>query len=126
MTAIIDYGAGNLRSVQKACEFEGAQADITSAPNAIAAADHVILPGVGAFGDCMISLRRNVLTDVIHQVTERGTPFLGICLGMQIAAIAFARGVLGFEDANSAEFAPDSKHPVIALMEEQMDYIIGM
>ena len=84
MTAIIDYGAGNLRSVQKACEFVGAQADITSDPNAIAAADHVILPGVGAFGDCMNSLRRNGLTDVIHQVTERGTPFLGICLGMQL------------------------------------------
>ena len=48
-------------------------------------------------------------------------PYFGICLGMQIAAIAFARGVLGYEDANSTEFAPDSKHPVIALMEEQMD-----
>lgn len=77
MTAIIDYGAGNLRSVQKACEFVGAQADITSDPNAIAAADHVILPGVGAFGDCMNSLRRNGLTDVIHQVTEPGHPFFG-------------------------------------------------
>lgn len=52
---------------------------------------------------------------------EKGIPYFGICLGMQIAAIAFARGVLGYEDANSTEFAPDSKHPVIALMEEQMD-----
>ena len=48
-------------------------------------------------------------------------PYFGICLGMQIAAIAFDRGALGYEDANSTEFAPDSKHPVIALMEEQMD-----
>ena len=119
MTAIIDYGAGNLRSVQKARESVGAQADITSDPNAIAAADHVILPGVGAFGDCMNSLRRNGLTDVIHQVTERGTPFLGICLGMQMAIVEFARDVIGYKDANSIELDPETTHPVIALMPEQ-------
>ena len=59
--------------------------------------------------------------EAIRYAREEKIPFLGICLGMQIAAIAFARGVLGYEDANSTEFAPDSKHPVIALMEEQMD-----
>ena len=59
--------------------------------------------------------------EAIRYAREEKIPFLGICLGMQIAAIAFARGVLGYEDANSTEFAPDSKHPVIALMPDQED-----
>ncbi|MEE1013116.1 MAG: imidazole glycerol phosphate synthase subunit HisH [Clostridia bacterium] len=84
MLAIIDYGAGNLRSVQKACEAVGTQAQITSDPKEILSADRVILPGVGAFGDCMGSLAKSNLIDTIHQVTAQGTPFLGICLGMQL------------------------------------------
>ena len=84
MIAIIDYGAGNLRSVQKACEFVGAKAEITSEPSVILSADHVILPGVGAFGDCMKGLSSGKLIDTIYEVTGKGTPFLGICLGMQL------------------------------------------
>ncbi len=84
MLAIIDYGAGNLRSVQKACEVMGAQAHITSDSAEILSADHVILPGVGAFGDCMQSLADHKLTDTIHQAINQGKPFLGICLGMQM------------------------------------------
>lgn len=84
MIAIIDYRAGNLRSVQKACEFVGKQAMITSNPDDILAADRVILPGVGSFGDCMSRLREDKLETCIHKVTERGTPFLGICLGQQL------------------------------------------
>ncbi len=84
MIAIIDYGAGNLRSVQKACEVLGAKAVITSNPQEIINADHVILPGVGAFGDCMHSLNSTGLTQVVRQVALSGKPFLGICLGMQL------------------------------------------
>lgn len=84
MLAIIDYGAGNLRSVQKACEYVGAKTVITSNPADIAGADHVILPGVGAFGDCMNSLQKSGLTNVICQTIEKNIPFLGICLGMQL------------------------------------------
>ena len=84
MLAIIDYGAGNLRSVQKACEAVGTQAHITSNPAEILDADRVILPGVGAFGDCMQSLHQYQLIDTIHQVVKQGKPFLGICLGMQL------------------------------------------
>ncbi len=84
MIAIIDYGAGNLRSVQKACEFVGETAVITSNKTEILAADRVILPGVGSFGDCMKGLLQNNLEMCIHKVTERGTPFLGICLGMHL------------------------------------------
>ena len=84
MLAIIDYGAGNLRSVQKACELMGADAQITSDAEKILSADRVILPGVGAFGDCMSSIRRHNLEECIHTVIENGTPFLGICLGLQL------------------------------------------
>ncbi|WP_312419372.1 imidazole glycerol phosphate synthase subunit HisH [Anaerospora hongkongensis] len=84
MIAIIDYGRGNLYSVQKAFARLGAQAVVTSDAGQIAAADKVVLPGVGAFGDCMNNLRSYGLETVIRQVTERGTPFLGICLGLQL------------------------------------------
>ena len=84
MLTIIDYGAGNLRSVQKACEAVGTRAHITSDPKEILSADHVILPGVGAFGDCMKSLSDNHMIATIHEVIRQGTPFLGICLGMQM------------------------------------------
>lgn len=84
MLAIIDYGAGNLRSVQKACELIGADAQITSDAEMILSADHVILPGVGAFGDCMSSIRGRGIDKGIYKVIEKGTPFLGICLGLQL------------------------------------------
>ncbi len=84
MLAIIDYGAGNLRSVQKACEAAGAEALITSDKNLILSADHVILPGVGAFGDCMSNIKTHNLDDCVREVVSNGTPFLGICLGLQL------------------------------------------
>lgn len=84
MIAIIDYGAGNLRSVQKAFEYIGADAIITSDKKQILTADKVVLPGVGAFGDCISALLRDGLDKCIHEVTQNGTPFLGICLGLQM------------------------------------------
>lgn len=84
MIAIIDYGMGNLFSVEKAFVKLGAEVVVTSDPEVILSADEVVLPGVGAFGDCMKNLTECGMIDVIHTVTRRGTPFIGICLGMQV------------------------------------------
>lgn len=84
MVAIIDYDAGNIRSVEKAVRYLGKEVTVTSDPEKILAADRVILPGVGAFGDAMKRLHAMGLVEVIRQVAERGTPFLGICLGLQL------------------------------------------
>ncbi len=84
MIAVIDYDAGNLRSVEKALAALGEQLEVTRDPQVIRTADKVILPGVGAFGDAMENLRRFGLVEPIRQVVEKGTPFLGICLGMQL------------------------------------------
>lgn len=84
MIAMIDYDAGNIKSVEKALQKLGAEVVITKDPQEILSADKVILPGVGAFGDAMNNLRKYGLDEVIHQVVEKGTPFLGICLGLQL------------------------------------------
>lgn len=82
--AIIDYGMGNLRSVQKAVEKVGASAVITNDAAVIASAERVILPGVGAFRDAIKALQDHNLVDPIHAAVESGRPFLGICLGLQL------------------------------------------
>lgn len=84
MIAIIDYGVGNLYSVEKAFASLGAQVTVTSDPAAILGAAKVVLPGVGAFGDCMANLKEYGLADVVRKVADRGTPLLGICVGLQI------------------------------------------
>ncbi len=82
--AIVDYRMGNVCSVQRACQSVGLEAVITSNPGVIQSADGVILPGVGAFGDAMESLRRLELVEVLRRIARRGKPILGICLGMQL------------------------------------------
>lgn len=84
MIAIIDYDAGNIKSVEKALHYLGEEAVITRDAGEILSADKVILPGVGAFGDAMEKLNRYGLVPVIHDVVEKGIPFLGICLGLQL------------------------------------------
>lgn len=84
MIAIIDYGAGNLHSVKNALDFLGADSVITGDAETIFAADKVILPGVGAFGDAMAALSAAGLDGVIRQTASNGTPLLGICLGLQL------------------------------------------
>jgi glutamine amidotransferase len=84
MIALIDYGIGNLRSVQKALEHVGVEVRLTEDPAVILAADKVVLPGVGAFGDGMKGLRARGLVGVVREVAARGTPLLGICVGMQV------------------------------------------
>ncbi len=82
--AIVDYGMGNLRSVQKALERVGAEAVVTRDGQTIRRARGVVLPGVGAFGACMENLRRFGLDELVLEVIDRGRPFFGICLGMQL------------------------------------------
>ncbi len=84
MTAIIDYDAGNLKSVQKALAYLGEEAVITRDREEILAADRVVLPGVGNFGDAMEQLKSLGLDEVIREVADRQIPFLGICLGLQL------------------------------------------
>ncbi len=84
MIAIIDYGMGNLRSVHKAFEHVGAEARVTNIIEDILKADKVVLPGVGAMGPAMQKLQELGLTGPIRKVIQRGTPFLGICLGLQL------------------------------------------
>ena len=84
MIAIIDYDAGNLKSVEKAFQFLGEYPLITREKKELLRADKVVLPGVGNFGDAMGKLRQYGLIEVIREVVDSGTPFLGICLGLQL------------------------------------------
>lgn len=84
MIAIIDYGMGNLRSVQKGFEKVGFEAVVTSDPNVLMDAERVVLPGVGAFRDCMRNLEEGGFVEPILKVIQQGKPFLGICLGLQL------------------------------------------
>ncbi|MDF1513247.1 MAG: imidazole glycerol phosphate synthase subunit HisH [Anaerolineae bacterium] len=84
MIALIDYGAGNVRSVHKALTAVGADVSITQRPEDVLRADKVVLPGVGAFGDCMAGLKELEMVAAIQDVVRRGIPFLGICVGMQV------------------------------------------
>ncbi|MDY3248751.1 MAG: imidazole glycerol phosphate synthase subunit HisH [Candidatus Choladocola sp.] len=84
MIAIIDYDAGNLKSVEKAFDYLGEKTVITRDKREILGADRVVLPGVGAFGDAMGKLHQYQLVDVIKEASCSGVPFLGICLGLQL------------------------------------------
>ena len=84
MIAIIDYDAGNIKSVEKALLSMGETPVLTRDPEVILQSDHIILPGVGSFGDAMENLNKFGLIDVIHEAINRKIPFLGICLGMQL------------------------------------------
>jgi imidazole glycerol-phosphate synthase subunit HisH len=81
---VVDYGAGNLRSVVKAFEHEGADVVLTAEPRLAAAADRLVLPGQGHFGQCITQLEVSGLADAVREVVARGRPFLGICVGMQL------------------------------------------
>ncbi len=84
MVAIIDYDAGNIKSVEKAVLHLNKECKVTRNPKEILSAEHVILPGVGSFADAMEHLKKYDLIPVIREVTEKGLPFLGICLGLQL------------------------------------------
>ena len=84
MIAIIDYDAGNIKSVEKALHYLGEETVVSRDPQVLLSADKVILPGVGSFGDAMNNLNKFGLVPVIREIAEKGTPFLGICLGLQL------------------------------------------
>jgi glutamine amidotransferase len=84
MIAIIDYGMGNLRSVQKGFERVGYEAVVTADPKMVREADRIVLPGVGAFPDCMRNLEQGGFVEPLMKVLQDGRPFLGICLGLQL------------------------------------------
>ena len=116
MIAIIDYNAGNLKSVEKALHFLGEDCVITRNFHEIETADKVILPGVGAFGDAMEQLKKYELDKVIHQVTAENKPFLGICLGLQLLFEGSdeSQGVEGLHVQNDGRlFAGLEKNPYV-------------
>lgn len=120
--AVVDYGIGNLRSAQKALEKCGARAVLTADAGVIAAADAVVLPGVGAFGACMTALRGSGLEAPVVAATRDGRPFLGICVGMQMLfdESAESPGVRGLGVVpGRIEWIPDS---VPALPRPQMQW----
>jgi glutamine amidotransferase len=82
--ALIDYGAGNVRSVHRALEAVGAEVQVAREPRVLRDADKIVLPGVGAFGDCMAGLHRAGLVSALHRAVEAGKPLLGICVGLQV------------------------------------------
>lgn len=84
MTTIIDYGIGNLRSIEKAFEHVGADVERTDDPCAVSRAERLVLPGVGAFGACIDEIRRRDLEQPIRDFVAIGRPFLGVCVGMQL------------------------------------------
>ncbi|MDQ2825460.1 MAG: imidazole glycerol phosphate synthase subunit HisH [Actinomycetota bacterium] len=84
MIAVLDYGIGNLRSAQKALQKVGAEAALTADPSDVAHADGVVLPGVGHFARCIEALRKSGLEEPARAAIDAGTPFLGICIGMQL------------------------------------------
>ena len=84
MVTIVDYGMGNLRSVQKAFEHLGFSAEVTDDARKVERAQRLVLPGVGAFGDCIKNLKQGGFVEAIHTHIHSGRPFLGICLGLQV------------------------------------------
>ena len=112
---IIDYGMGNLYSVCNAIKAVGGEPVVTGDKNVIAAAEKIILPGVGAFGDCMANLEKSGLIPTIMEALNSGKPFLGICLGMQVLFVGSdeAPGVqgLGFFQGQVKYLTTDYKIP---------------
>ena len=92
MIAVIDYGAGNMHSIEKALQHVGATVQVTDDPAVVAAAQAIVLPGVGSGGAAMARMVEHGLVDAIRQATQEGKPFLGICLGMQLLAEHHAEG----------------------------------
>ncbi len=113
---IIDYGMGNLRSVQKAFEKIGFEARLTRNKNEVRRASALVLPGVGAFKDCMENLEKHGLVEILLRSIEKGTPYLGICLGLQVLfseseEFGSHKG-LDLIKGKVVRFVPDSEHKV--------------
>ena len=123
MITIIDYGVGNLFSLSSSLSYLGLENKVSRDPEDLRKADHIILPGVGAYGDAIAKLRGSGMAEPLLDEAKAGKPIMGICLGMQIAVIEYARNVVGIKDANSGEFDEQCKHKVINFMPGQNDNI---
>ena len=119
MVGVIDYDAGNVKSVMKAVDKLGGNPVLTSDPKVLDGCSSLILPGVGSFGKAVQNLKAGELDRCIKKAVSDGRLLLGICLGMQMAVVEFARNVLGLKNANSSEFAPEGESPVIHWMPDQ-------
>ncbi len=115
--AVVDYGAGNLRSVTKALERSGARAEVVSDPDGVRAADAIVLPGAGAFADAAGRLAEKKLDTAIRDAVDGGTPYLGLCLGLQLLfdesdehGVTRGLGVLPGRVERFPDVAPDGKH----------------
>ncbi|MGK2929940.1 MAG: imidazole glycerol phosphate synthase subunit HisH [Acidimicrobiales bacterium] len=115
LIAVLDYGIGNLRSAQKSLERHGAEAHLTADPSLVRDAAGVVLPGVGAFGACMDAVDRTGVHDLAHEAVDTGTPFLGICVGMQLlyegSEETPGRKGLGILPGECARIPEGVKHP---------------
>ena len=115
MIVIVDYGMGNLRSVQKGFQSQGIEALVSKSPSDISKAEKIVVPGVGAFGDAMKELNKRKLTDPIKDSIKQGKPFLGLCLGLQLLfEVSFERGEyegLGILEGEVKRFQPGLKIP---------------
>ena len=138
MIAIIDYDAGNIKSVEKALKLLGQEAVVTRDHETILGADRVILPGVGAFGDAMGKLEQFGLDKVIHEVVRKNTPFLGICLGHQAickacgATVSYAKRLMHGKQSETVfsrecvlfggcpDTAPVARYHSLAVLEETL------
>ena len=123
MITIIDYGVGNLFSLSSSLSYLGLENKVSRDPEDLRKADHIILPGVGAYGDAIAKLRGSGMAEPLLDEAKAGKPIMGICLGMQIAVIEYARDVAGIKDAHSGEFDELCKNKVIDFMPGQSDNI---
>ena len=141
MIALLDYGAGNLRSVEKALRFVGGDVELVQSPDGMKDASAVVLPGVGAFDDCVNAMQRQELLSAAREFVTTGRPFLGICVGMQLMAEfghenGFHRGlgwvqgeVIGLRDGALKvphmgwnEIVIRGAHPVLTGLEDGTDF----
>ena len=116
LIALIDYGMGNLGSVEKALRYVGAQVEIATKAEQLEAADGIVLPGVGAFDDCMRALREQGMAEPLRELLAAGKPFLGICLGLQVLFERSEEGQLdglGIVPGEVVRFKHDLKIPHI-------------
>ena len=123
MIAVIDYGRGNLGSVEKALRYVGCQVQRTSNPNLLQRAAGIVLPGVGAFDDCMKALHKSALVVPLQQLIAEGKPFLGICLGLQVLFERSEEGQrpgLGIIPGQVVRFKHDLKIPHIGWNQVQV------
>jgi len=121
MITLLDYGAGNVRSVINAIEKLGERVHVAASADDLVHAEKLVFPGVGNFGSMMSMLKRKKYVTPLKTFLAGGRPFLGICLGMQVAVIEAARHLAGLDGAMSTEFDPQTPHPVIALITEWQD-----